>query len=266
MIVINTKAHSTEKETESLKRENLYVEPKSLLRRLIQKLFVKLLSRLFPKKFLFYKNKIRLIMNQSGFDLRFYLAIIYLRFKYPLYFRLPSQQLYAAGMVIKFLEILKPQKIDIFLLAGSLLGAVRQGSFAGRPKDIDLGIKEEQLPKLLNTVPLLIKNGVRFIRKQFNNNKLTRLQILFPCMLIDIGIYRKKNVGKKEMWFNEDEKRYDSKSKSFIFPLDPLISIEAYGKKFMAPANPEVYLELKYGKNWRISDKKQFIWNINEFK
>ena len=70
MIVINNKAHSTEKETGSFKGENLYVEPKSLLRRLIQKLFLKLLSKLFSKKFLFYKNKIRSIMNKSGLGLR----------------------------------------------------------------------------------------------------------------------------------------------------------------------------------------------------
>jgi len=263
MIVINNKAHSTEKETGSFKGENLYVEPKSLLRRLIQKLFLKLLSKLFSKKFLFYKNKIRSIMNKSGLGLRKYLAVIYLRFKYPLYFRLPSKQLYAVGTVIKFLEILKPQKIVFFLVKGSLLGVVRQGCFAGRPYDIDLGIKEEQLPKLLNAIPLLIKNGARFIRKR-PSNKIIRLQILFPDMLVDIGIFKKINVGKKDMWFNADEKRYDSKLKGLTFPfldLENLVTVKAYGRKFMAPANPEKYLEQLYGKNWRIPDKKQFYWS-----
>jgi len=33
-------------------------------------------------------------------------------------------------------------KINFFLLKGCLLGAVPQGCFAGRHKDIDLGIKE----------------------------------------------------------------------------------------------------------------------------
>ena len=197
MTDINTKDHFTKNVTREFKGENLYVKPKSFLRELIQKLFLKLLSKLFSKKFLFYKNKIRSIMNKSGLGLRKYLAVIYLRFKYPLYFRLPSKQLYAVGTVIKFLEILKPQKINFILVRGSLLGAVRQGSFAGRPQDIDLGIKEEQLPKLLNAIPLLIKNGARFIRKR-PSNKIIRLQILFPCILVDIGIFRKKNMGKKD--------------------------------------------------------------------
>ena len=43
--------------------------------------------------------------------------------------------------------------------------------------------------------------------------------------------------------------------------MDNLIPIKAYGKEFLAPSNPEIYLELKYGKNWRKSDKKQFFWS-----
>ena len=265
--------------------KTLYEKKKSLLRALIQKLFLKLLLKLFPKKFLSYKNKIKLIMNKSGYFLRLYLASTYLRFRYPLYFRMPSTQLYAVGTAIKFLEILKPQKIDFFLTGGSLLGAVRQGSFAGRPSDIDFGIKEEELPKLLDAVPLLRKNGARFIRER-PYNKLERLQILFPCMLVDIGIYRKqKKKGKvmrtsgerendylihvqklirSQKWIHSQEQHLPQNENltknRFAISLDHLIPIEVYGRKFMAPPNPEVYLKKKYGKNWRIPDKKQFAW------
>jgi len=242
-----------------------YFKSKSLPRELIQKIFLKLLLKLFPKKFLLYKEKIRFIMNKSGFLLRLYLVSTYLRFRYPLYFKIPAKHLYAVGLAIKFLKILKPQKIDFFLTSGSLLGAVRQGSFAGRPSDVDFGIKEEQLPKLLNAIPLLIKNGARFIRKR-SSGKLIKLQILFHCMLVDVGIFKKKKVGKKEMWFNEDERRYNSKLRGFTFSLDRLTTIKAYGREFMAPANPEIYLEIKFGKNWRTPDKKQFFWNKKNLK
>ena len=99
----------------------LYTKPKSLLRELIQRLFLKLLSKVFPKNFLFYKNKIRFLMNKSGFYSYFYLAVIFLRFRYPLYLRLPSRQIYAFYVINKFLKILKQQKIDFFLLEGCLL-------------------------------------------------------------------------------------------------------------------------------------------------
>jgi hypothetical protein len=260
---------------------------KSLLRALIQKLFLKLILKLFPKKFLSYKNKIKLIMNKSGYFFRLYLACTYLRFRYPLYFRMPSTQLYAIGTAIKFLKILKPQNIDFFLMDGSLLGAVRQGSFAGRPSDIDLGIKEDQLPKLLNAIPLLMKSGARFIRTR-PHNKIERLQILFSCMLVDIGIYRKQKKKGKVMWTNfggerkndylihvqkliHSQERHLPQNENltknrFAISLDHLIPIEVYGRMFMAPPNPEVYLKKKYGKNWRTPDKKQFFWNKSEFK
>jgi hypothetical protein len=249
--------------------KTVYEKPKSLLRALIQKLFLKILFKLFPKKFSSNKNKIRLIMNIGASRSYLFLVSSYLRFRYPRYFFLPSRHIYALNLLIKFLKILEPQKIDFFLVCGSLLGAVRQESLAGKPTDIDLGIKEDEFPKLLDAIPLLKKNGAKFIRERFSNNKLERLQIEFPGMLVDIGIYRKKNVEGKEMWGNlggETENQHfpqnkGLKKKRFVISLDYLIPIKAYGKEFLAPCNPEIYLERKYGKNWRIPDKKQFYWN-----
>ena len=271
----------SDKETsfKGFKGESLYVEPKSLLRNLVQKLFLKILSGLFTKKFLFYKNKIKSIMNRNAFLLRFYSAVIFLRFKYPLYSRLPSRHLYVIGSAIKFLKILKPQKIDLFLLGGSLLGALRQESFAGRPSDLDFGIKEEQLQKLLDVFPLLIKAGARTIRREMsinnytlddeNNNKIEKIQFLFPCAIVDVSVYRKKKIGNTEMWVGDIYQHINKNINGFTFPISDLknlITIEAYGKKFLSPANPEIYLEKAFGKNWRIPDKTQFFWTKNIFK
>ena len=169
--------------------EILYTKPKSWLRTLIQKIFLQLLLKLIPKKFLFYKSKVKTILNTTIYRLFFWLRIFLLRFKYPFYFNLPSQHLYSIHVMIKFLKILEKYKIDFFLICGTLLGAVRQESFAGRPSDIDLGIKEDQLPKLMDAIPLLIKEGERSIRK---DDKLTKLQILFRYTLVDVSIFRKK--------------------------------------------------------------------------
>ena len=240
----------------------LYAKPKSLIRALVQRLFLKLLSKLFPKKFLSYKKKIRFIMNRGAYLTYLYLAAICLRFKYPSYYNLPSRQIYALHIMIKFLKILKPQKINFFLLEGSLLGAIRQESFAGRPSDIDFGIKEEQLQKLLDAFPLLIKSGIKTIKKEVNN-KIEKIQILFPCILVDIAVYRKRNVGKNEMWVGEIYKDIAEKINGVTFPitdLENLITVKAYGKNFFSPANPEIYLEKIYGKNWKVPDKKQFFW------
>jgi len=274
---INNKSTFDQKEIET---ENLYSTPKSSARGLAQDLFLKILHRSFPNQFPIYKKKIKLIMNRTGFMFRFYLAIFTFRLKYPSYFRLPSKQLYAVGTIINFLKVLEPLKIDFFLLEGCLLGAIRQESFAGRPKDLDLGIKEGQLQKLLDSFPLLLKAGARTIRviksKGQIDNKIEKVQILFPCTLMDIAVYRKKKIENEEMWAGgfyplelTDSRGVKEQTEGFAFrvnDLDNLITIKAYGKEFLAPANPNVYLEKIFGKNWKIPDKKQFFWNENKLK
>jgi len=200
-------------------------------------------------------------MNRSAFFIYQYLISTCFKFRHPSYYSLPSRQIYAFYIAIKFLKILKPQKINFFLLEGSLLGAIRQESFAGRPADIDFGIKEEELQKLLDAFPLLIKSGVKTIKKEVNN-KIEKVQILFPCILVDIAVYRKRNVGKNEMWVGEIYKDIAEKINGVTFPitdLENLITVKAYGKNFFSPANPEIYLEKIYGKNWKVPDKKQFF-------
>ena len=202
-----------------------------------------------------------------------FLVSSYLRFRYPRYFILPSTQIYALHILIKFSKILEPQKIDFFLLGGTLLGAVRQESFAGRTSDIDLGIRREDLQKFIDAFPLLIKSGVKNIKEDKEGN---RIQILFPCLLMDIAIYEKKTLEKKKIWIGEkgnetwfgERESLENKLFANTFPavdLENLIPIKVYGRQFMAPANPEIYLEKRYGKNWKIPDKKQFFWNKNKF-
>ena len=201
-------------------------------------------------------------MNKGAFLICQYLISTCLKFRHPSYYSLPSRQIYAFYIAIKFLKILKPQKINFFLLEGSLLGAIRQESFAGRPADIDFGIKEDELQKLLDAFPLLIKSGIKTIKKEVNN-KIEKIQILFPCILVDIAVYRKRNVGKNEMWVGEIYKDIAEKINGVTFPitdLENLITVKAYGKNFFSPANPEIYLEKIYGKNWKVPDKKQFFW------
>ncbi len=271
--------HDKSKKLQHKPFEMLYVKPKSFLRASIQKLFLKLLLKLFPKKFESYKTRIRFIMNRGKFLLYLYWMNIYLRFRYPFHFRLPATQIYSLHVANKILEILKPIKNDIFLVGGCLLGAIRQGSFAGRPADIDFGIREKGVPTLLNAIPLFIKNGAMVVRKH-SHSKMERLQILFPSTLVDIGVYRIKKLGKKEVWMAKTEgfgrqsfKMKGFGNKKFIkynkwslpLSLDTLVPINVYGKQFLAPSNSEIYLEKKYGKNWKIPDKKQFFFRRNKF-
>ena len=92
--------------------KSLHDKPKSFVRATIQKLFLKILSKLFPEKFLFYKDKIKFFMNKSGYYLYLFSISFCLRIKYPMYLRLPSTQIYALHILIKFLKTLEMKKIN----------------------------------------------------------------------------------------------------------------------------------------------------------
>ncbi len=244
----------------------LYEKPKSLPRKVLQEIFLKSLSVIFPKNYQNYKLKIKNFLNTKITSLKFKVFCLYLKIRYPYYFKLPFRHIYTIHTLINFLRILERKKIKFFLNGGSLLGAVRQEACAGRPTDIDLGIKEEQSDKLLECLPLLIKSGAISVRhwKDLENphiqsKKLERVQILYRFTMVDIAVYKKKSLSKKKLWFTKCERSYDKKI--FSFPLEPLKPIKLYGKEFLAPNNPEIYLKKKYGKNWKIPDKKQFFWN-----
>ena len=162
-----------------IKFKYIYKKPKSRFRKIIEILFLRIFSAIFLKKLLYFQNKAKNIINFINSKKFYWLHVNLLRFRYLSYFHLQLTQLNSIHMLIKFLKVLKKEKISFFLTAGSLLGAVRQESFAGRPSDIDLGIREEQLPRLLKTIPLLIKNGAANIRKH-PINRPERLQIFLP--------------------------------------------------------------------------------------
>jgi phosphorylcholine metabolism protein LicD len=242
----------------------IYSKSPHIFKDKVKKIFLKILVKIFPKKNLIYRNYIRLLIEKINFNILFILTVIYLRFRYPLFYRLPSRQILAFHEANKFLLLTKSRNINFFLLEGCLLGAVRQGCFAGRPKDIDLGIKESEVQSLLDATPLLIKAGAKSIKKEQANNIIEKIHITFPLFLIDIAIYRKKIINNQEVWYGEPENKTDTNYNGVAFPqndLDHLITVKAYGKVFLSPSNPESYLEKIYGKNWKIPDKKQFFYN-----
>ena len=90
-------------------------------------------------------------------------------------------------------------------------------------------------------------------------------------MNIDIQIYSLKNIDGKKYWTGEDKMWLSDRSKSpasdqnYLVRFSPndlleLDTIKLYGLKFYSPKNPEKYLDMFFGKNWKTPDKKQFIW------
>jgi phosphorylcholine metabolism protein LicD len=77
-----------------------------------------------------------------------------------------------------------------------------------------------------------------------------------------ISILLKGNIDSTENAYNEE-------FGGITFPIDDLESLvktKVYGREFLIPKNPEIYLEKVYGKNWKTPNKKQFFWNKKNLK
>ena len=81
--------------------------------------------------------------NFIGFILTFHLRFIKKSFLF-----IPHHHLKMMVILMDLIKVLDKLKIKYFIMSGTLLGAIRQSSFAGKPGDIDLAINISDLDKL----------------------------------------------------------------------------------------------------------------------
>lgn len=231
---------------------------KNIFQAILQKLFLKILKLISPKDFKRNKIFFRNFLNSFKRMLKNIILYIFLKIKYPTYYRLPLNHLNYFDKFRYFSKILTENKINFFLLGGTLLGSIRQESFAGRPTDIDIGIMSEDEKKLKKILNKIIKNGGMRIKLITLKDKTKKYQIIFKSVLMDIAIIQKLRYKHEIYWVGDSDEK---KTIKFSYSsLQKLISTKLYGRSFLSPSNPEIYLKQKYGSNWRIPDKKQFLW------
>ena len=91
----------------------------------------------------------------------FFFIKLPLRLKYYQSFRInklvPVNHLIAIDIIKELSKVYEPYGVKFFLTGGQLLGAVRQEAFAGRPKDIDLGLIDIHFDKFFKNIDLIKK-------------------------------------------------------------------------------------------------------------
>ena len=223
----------------------------------------------------------------------FFFTKLPLRLKYYQLFRInklvPINHLIAIDIIQELSKIYESYGVKFFLTGGQLLGAVRQGAFAGRPKDVDLGLIDTHFDKFYKNIDLIKKNfntlpiKIGFDKKEFKISnpdfaiiqsnvkqwtqmedstfyrfETDRFQFCLDKMLVDIEFFSLKKINDKKYWVG------NSPNLSNIFfsynDLLELDTIRSYDLKFYSPQNPEKYLEAVFGKNWKTPKQKQFIW------
>ena len=212
----------------------------------------------------------------------------------------PLRQLMALDRLLKLSKIYEPYGVKFFLIGGTLLGAIRQQANAGRSTDIDIGLIDSHFETFFNNIHLIRNNFKTNIPIVNIDKKKLKIEdpdfkIIQPLvrrwvmdddnsfykfgedriqfrlghpskgMVVDLAFFSLKSIDGEKYWAGENQKGPEFRNNKYIyFPENDLTNLEKcklFNYEFYSPHDPERYLEIVFGKNWRIPDKKQlFVW------
>tara|TARA_B110000003_G_C16651054_1_gene534145 strand:+ start:899 stop:1654 length:756 start_codon:yes stop_codon:yes gene_type:complete len=188
-----------------------------------------------------------------------YQKFFYLRFKYiriKKIFVMPTRHVLCIDIYCKLKKILDNKNINFFLFAGCMLGAYRQGAFAGRPKDLDFMILNKDFNKLISLKEEIRKKFkldiAKFEDKKKNlfYNYKENFWFRIYGILIDFTILYEPNEKNKN-WhlLNPDFKeKIEFENFDIINPK----KIKVYGNlSALIPSNVEKYLIKLFGNHWQ---------------
>jgi len=189
--------------------------------------------------------------------------------------KVPFRQILMLDTALKVTRELEKNGIEYCLIGGSLLGAVRQKAFAGRPADFDIAIKEQDWQRLLSLQSELLKLGLKTKNHtaiRLDKTKYGGIVHIWPKILrpktrwgmIDIQVHTK--VG--NFWrFKYSDPKLDEVPKFQVLIAFPVFKGDSFGEifgyRFPIPINAEEYLLHAYGEHWRTEVKyKEYYKNL----
>lgn len=171
----------------------------------------------------------------------------------------------------EFASILIDAEIPHVLLNSTLLGAVRQGAFAGTVHDLDLGISVSatydlsELDKLLLDRRYVVAPGFELFRHRRKYRRRYRLLWIGPVVhsgLVSVVAYRPVGTTK---WRHiiESQVRPFAEARGYEDVPWECLAVRAkatlFGFEFSIPSNPEYLLTREYG-DWRRVTDRQYAW------
>jgi hypothetical protein len=192
--------------------------------------------------------------------------------------KVPFRQMLILDSALKVQSALEKSNIDFVILGGSLLGAVRQGAFAGRPGDFDIGIKETDINGLLSLEKNYLDSGLSLFNMEILHptnpvrygsvvimpKKLKNVMAIGCQVQIHIHEFR-DGSWRWRRWSRDLNINHPARLVSVHFPqAKGLFYASIFGFKFPIPTNYEEYLIQSYGQRWRTPESKQFSWRNPE--
>jgi|GEM_PF-6848260 len=232
---------------------------------MIKKHFYEIINGGFPILFRKMRHFYYGILNTFFFNpgiINPYTILLYLYYRKT---SVPLRQVNSLHCLVIFSQILNSVGIEHFLTDGTLLGAVRQNSFAGRPADIDLIIRKEDYEKLFFSTIEIYNHGFRF-RK--SNDPLSvvkyksRSNVYLEIQLFSLE--KNPSLGDRYTF----TAKYDNGSiRSDQFNIEQLNHPDdtiIYGYRFKIPANSNKFLSDRYGEDWMIPRGTTYYFNATK--
>ena len=158
-------------------------------------------------------------------------------------------------------KILDENNQEFFLMAGTLLGCIRNHDFISYDVDIDIGIFYDNFNiDIINK----IKESKKFILTNTLGNIENSYELKFKHINnISIDIFLNYKINNNYYYHSSFFGICDLKKEGYCKwgnTIENLIAIPFKGNKFLVPSNFEEYLEESYGKDWRIP-KEYSYWD-----
>jgi hypothetical protein len=150
------------------------------------------------------------------------------------------------------LGALRKLGIEPFLAYGTLLGAVREGSFIGHDSDIDLGyVSRHEHPVDVIRESYRLQRGLRELGYEVDRYSAAAFKVLVPDddgILWGLDVFGGFFLDQQLYLMGEIGTPF---RREWIFPLG---TCTLAGRTLPAPARPDKLLEATYGPSWRVPD------------
>lgn len=168
----------------------------------------------------------------------------------------PFRQSLAFDALVRIDEFHHSIGAETILNAGTLLGAVRQGAFAGRPGDLDLFVMHKLgIDDYLRRVEVNGRAfGIRGARHKLTMQGPAKLKLRAPIR-VDVLVLA---ANPERSGFHAPERVYDRQDRLVDWPgRGQALTAQVFGRRFFIPGNYVGILERNYGAGWRTSMVKQ---------
>lgn len=176
---------------------------------------------------------------------------------HPMYYSLPEislpridkqEELYK---ILHTFQKINDERIETFLICGSLLGSIRNKGMIPWDRDIDLGYSQQSHKKLSSLSPILSRNGITLRPFHFG----FRLYTNKDTLNVFIDLYEMESSSNKVQYVSPKSRKKYPTEWFYEEELYPLRDYTFGGVTVKGPQNPEPYLNRVYGNDWKDTGK-----------